>query len=77
MAGSRKTRADAGDEAVVRAVRVRRLDAVDVRNDRRSSDMDREVFVDGKGVWGRVKAEVVVPKIASRAILRKDFMVSV
>ena len=73
MAGSRNTRAEAGEVAVVRAVSERRLDAVVVRKERRSSVM--ESLVDWiTGDWGVVKAEALA-RMARRAVLRKDFMV--
>ena len=76
MAGSRKTRAEAGETvAVVKAVRERRLDAtVVVRKERRSSVM--ESWVVWMGDWGVVKAEALA-RMVRRAVLRKDFMVSI
>lgn len=73
MAGSRNTRAEAGEVAVVRAVSERRLDAVVVRKERRSSVME-SLVVWITGDWGVVKAEALA-RMARRAVLRKDFMV--
>lgn len=70
MAGSRKTRAEAGGD---RVVRVRSDAAVLVRKDRRSFVMERRV-VDLMEGWGEVKADVEA-RMAKRAVLRKVFMV--
>lgn len=60
-------------DAVVRAVSERRLVAVLVRKDLRSSVMERAV--DLMEVWGAVKADVVA-RMARRAMLRKVFIVA-
>lgn len=73
MAGSRKTRADAGEAVQVVTVERDRSEAADVaRKERRSSDMERDdvVFV---VVWGKVKADAAA-RMDSRAVLRKDLM---
>lgn len=62
--------------AVVSAAMERRWDDVEVRKERRSSDMDREVMGGLHDVvCGRVKAWVPV-KMANRAVERKDFIMS-
>ena len=60
-------------DAVVRAVSERRLVAVLVRKDLRSSVMERAV--DLREDWGAVKADVVA-RMARRAVLRKVFIVA-
>ena len=76
MAGSRKTRADAGGAlAAVSAAAERRQEAVEERKERRSSDMERDVMGDLHDVvCGRVNAWVSV-KMASRAVKWKDFII--
>lgn len=62
--------------AVVSAAIERKWDAVEVRKERRSSDMEREVTGGLHDVvWGGVKAWVPV-KMASSAMERKDFIMS-
>ena len=59
---------------VVTVVRDRSEAADVVRKERRSSDiMERADVVVFIVVWGTVKADAVA-KMASRAVLRKDFM---